>query len=61
LFTIFSISEVIFSVSKVSIHYRLMEISVEPYLASMIGALTAWFIFLLAINFGVKIIKLFTK
>lgn len=59
LFTIFSISEVIFSVSKLSIHYHLMEISVEPYLASMIGSLTAWFIFLLAINFGVKLIKLF--
>jgi hypothetical protein len=59
LFAIFSISEIIFSVSKISIHFRLMEISVEPYQASMIGSLTAWFIFLVAINFGAKIIKLF--
>lgn len=61
LFAIFSISEVIFSVSKISIHYYLMEISVEPYQASMMGSLTAWFIFLVAINFGAKIIKLFKK
>jgi hypothetical protein len=61
LFAIFSISEVIFSVSKISIHYYLMEIAVEPYQASMIGSLTAWFIFLVAINFGAKIIKLFKR
>ena len=59
LLAIFSISEVIFSVSKISIHYHLLEISVEPYQASMIGSLTAWIIFLVAINFGAKIVKLF--
>ena len=61
LFTIFSVSEVIFSITKISIHYHLMEISVDPYQASMIGSLSAWIIFLAAINFGAKIIKLFTK
>lgn len=61
LFAIFSISEIIFSVSKISIHFQLMEISVEPYQASMIGSLTAWFIFLVAINFGARIVKLFKK
>jgi hypothetical protein len=61
LFAIFSISEVIFSVSKISIHYYLMEISVEPYQASMIGSLTAWLIFLVIINFGAKIVKLFNS
>lgn len=59
LFAIFSISEIIFSVSKVSIHFQLMQISFEPYHASMIASLTAWFIFLVIINFGVKIVKLF--
>lgn len=59
LFTIFSISEVIYAVSKVSIHFQLMQISFEPYQASMIGSLLAWFIFLVLINFGAKIIKLF--
>src|ERR671910_1478275 len=59
LFAIFSISEVIFSVSKISIHYHLMEISIVPYQASMIGSLTAWLIFLVVINFGARIIKLF--
>ena len=59
LFTIFSISEVIYSVSKVSIHFQLMQISFEPYQATIIGSLTAWFIFLMIINFGAKAIKLF--
>jgi hypothetical protein len=59
LFTIFSISEIIYAVSKVSIHFQLMQISIEPYQASMIGSFTAWFIFLVFINLGAKIVKLF--
>jgi uncharacterized membrane protein len=59
LFSIFSISEVIYAISKVSIHFQLMQISIEPYQASMIGSFTAWFIFLVIINLGAKIVKLF--
>ena len=59
LFTIFSVSEIIYSVSKVSIHFQLMQISFEPYQASMIGSIAAWIIFLVLINLGAKIIKLF--
>jgi hypothetical protein len=59
LFAIFSLSEIIFAVSKVSIHFQLMQISFEPYQASMIGSFTAWFIFLVIINFGANVVKLF--
>ena len=59
LFTIFSISEVIYSVAKVSIHFQLMQISFEPYQATMIASTTAWLIFLIVINFGAKAVKLF--
>ena len=59
LFTIFSLSEIIYSVSKVSIHFQLMQISFEPYQASMTGSIAAWIIFLVLINLGAKIIKLF--
>ena len=59
LFAIFTISEVIYSVSKVSIHFQLMQISFEPYEASMIGSFTAWFIFLVVINYSAKIVRLF--
>lgn len=59
LFTIFSLSEIIYAVSKVSIHFQLMQISFEPYKASMIGSLLAWFIFLVVINFGARVVKLF--
>jgi hypothetical protein len=61
LFTIFSVSEVIYSVSKVSIHFQLMQISFEPYQASMIGSITAWIIFLVLINLGAKFVRLFRK
>jgi hypothetical protein len=59
LFAIFSISEIIFSVSKVSIHFQLMQMSFEPYHATMIASFSAWSIFLVMINFGAKIVKLF--
>jgi hypothetical protein len=59
LFTIFSVSEIIYAVSKVSIHFQLMQISFEPYQASIIGSFAAWFIFLVVINLGAKIVKLF--
>ena len=61
LFTIFSASEIIYSVSKVSIHFQLMQISFEPYQASMTGSITAWIIFLVLINLGAKFVKLFRK
>ena len=59
LFAIFSISEIIFSVSKVSIHFQLMQMSFEPYHATVIASFSAWSIFLVSINLGAKIIKLF--
>ena len=59
LFTIFSISEVIYSIAKVSIHFQLMQISFGPYLATLIASTTAWLIFLIVINSGAKAVKLF--
>jgi hypothetical protein len=59
LLAIFSISEIVFSVSKISIHFQLMQISFEPYHASMIASFSAWLIFLVIINFGAKIVRLF--
>jgi hypothetical protein len=58
----FSLSELIFSFSKIVIHYELLQTSmVEPYQASMIGSLTAWAIFLVSINLSVKAVKLFRR
>lgn len=55
----FTISELIYSVAKLSIHYGLLQNNIEPYQASMIGALTAWALFLVAINLGIKAVRLF--
>ena len=62
LITAFSVSELIFSFSKIAIHYELLQTSmVEPYQASMIGSLAAWAIFLVSINLSVKAVKLFRR
>jgi hypothetical protein len=61
LFTIFSVSEVVYAVSKVSIHFQLMQMSFEPYQSSIIGAISAWIIFLVLINTGAKFVSLFRK
>jgi hypothetical protein len=56
----FSVSEIIYSFSKIAIHFKLLESSiVEPYQASMIGSLAAWAVFLFSINLSVKAVKLF--
>ncbi len=55
----FSISELIYSVAKISIHYELLQSSIEPYQASMIGSLAAWAVFLVTINLGVRGVRLF--
>jgi hypothetical protein len=58
----FSVSELIFSFSKIAIHYELLQSSmVEPYQASMIGSLIAWAIFLGSINLSIKAVKLFRR
>jgi hypothetical protein len=58
----FSLSELIFSFSKIAIHYELLQTSMaEPYQASMIGSITAWAIFLVSINLSVKAVKLFRR
>jgi len=60
LITAFAISETIYSVSKVVLHYQLLILGfIEPYQTSMIASLIAWIIFLLVINLSVKAVHLF--
>jgi hypothetical protein len=61
LLTAFSISEIVFSISKILIHYELLQLSLEPYKASMVGSICAWIIFFVVINYSIKTVKLFTK
>jgi hypothetical protein len=56
----FAISEAIYSVSKVVIHYQLLTLGfIEPYQTSMIASIVAWIIFLLVINLSIKAVRLF--
>ena len=55
----FTISEVIFIATKLYIHYSLLQLYVQPYQALAIAELTAWGVFLVSINTGIKVVKLF--
>lgn len=61
LFATFSVSEVIFAVTRTSAHYQFLQNGVEPYHASMIGSLIAWAVFFICINTGIKFVHLFKK
>ena len=61
LFAAFSISELIYSVCKISAQYYLLQRSVEPYQASMLAAIVAWLVFLVCINTSIKALNLFKK
>jgi hypothetical protein len=61
LFAVFSISELIYSVCKISAQYYLLQLNVEPYQASMLAAILAWLVFLICINTSIKAVNLFKK
>jgi hypothetical protein len=59
LFGAFTVSEVIYIAVKLYIHYSLLQLYVQPYQALTIAELTAWGVFLISINIGIKVAKLF--
>jgi hypothetical protein len=61
LFAAFSVSEVIYSVTKVAMQYALLQAGSQPYEASMASSLVAWVVFFVAINLMAKIVKLFRR
>ncbi|MFQ5941320.1 MAG: hypothetical protein ACE5KA_06455 [Nitrososphaerales archaeon] len=61
LFAAFCISEIIFAITRGSVHYEFLRGGVEPYQASMIGSLVAWAVFFVSINAGIKAVRLFKR
>lgn len=61
LFAAFSFSEIIFAITRTSIHYEFLQVGMEPYQASMVASLIAWIVFFASINAGIKILRLFHK
>ena len=59
LFGAFTVSEVIYIAVKLYIHYSLLQLYIQPYQALTIAELTAWGVFLISINIGIKVVKLF--
>jgi hypothetical protein len=62
LFTAFIISEIAYSLSKVSLTYQFLQLGALAFQASMLGSLTASMISFILINLAAfKIVKLFRK
>jgi len=62
LLTAFSISEVAYSLSKISVTYQFLQLGLMPYQASMFGSIAASAISILLINFMItRVVKLFRK
>ena len=61
LFAAFSVSEVIYSITKVAMQYALLQTTSQPYEASMASSLVAWGVFFVAINSMAKLVKLFRR
>ena len=62
LFTAFSISEVVYSLTKISFHYQFLHLGAQPYTASMLSSLTASTISFVLINLVIiKVVKLFQR
>ena len=60
LFTAFSISEIAYSLSKITFTYQFLQIGAIPYQASMIGSLIASAISIVLINFlAIRVVRLF--
>lgn len=56
---VFSVSEIIFLVTKLCIQYSL-QLSAQPYQALTVAELTAWAVYLVSINTAIsKVVKLF--
>jgi cytochrome bd-type quinol oxidase subunit 2 len=64
LFVAFSVSEIIYSVTRITTQYGLLvhqELNIETYEASMVSSLAAWGVFLIAINVMAKLTRLFRE
>ena len=58
-FAAFSVSEVIFSITRILMQYGLLQAGSYPYEASMASSIVAWGMFFVVVNFMAKIVRLF--
>jgi uncharacterized membrane protein len=61
LFAAFSISELIYSVCKISAQYIYFNVIWNLIRASILAAILAWSVFLVSINISIKAVNLFKK
>jgi hypothetical protein len=58
----FSVSEIVYSVTKISSNYQLLQLGIQPYQASMVSSLIASLVFYVVINvIVIKVVKLFSR
>ena len=61
LFASFSVSEVIFSITRITSQYAFLQMAYQPYEASMASSLVAWGVFFVSINLMARATRLFKR
>ena len=62
LFAAFSISEIMYSVTKIAAQYQLLEqIHLQPFQASAFSSLLAWMVFFILVNVTMKAVAVYRK
>ena len=57
----FTISELTYSVAKISIQFQLLQADMEPFQAALFSSAVGWFLFFLIINVSMKVVSEFKK
>lgn len=59
LFATFSLSETVFSLTKLGVQFQLLQMNMEAYVSAMIASIVAWSVFFVLVNYVARITNLF--
>jgi hypothetical protein len=57
----FSVSEIVYSVIKISFNYQLLQIGIQPYQASMFSSFASAVFYVIINVIVIKVVKLFNR
>ncbi|HEX6561398.1 MAG TPA: hypothetical protein VF016_05160 [Nitrososphaera sp.] len=55
----FSVSEVVFSFTKVGVQFQLLQSNNDAYISAMVASVAAWAVFFVLVNYMARLVRLF--
>ncbi|MEO9364458.1 MAG: hypothetical protein ABI348_11210 [Nitrososphaera sp.] len=55
----FSVSEVVFSLTKVGVQFQLLQSNNDAYISAMAASVVAWAVFFVLVNYMARLVRLF--